>query len=433
MNWKSAPRRVVARRLERHVTELIKAKRPVIIGITGSVGKTSTKLAIAHLLAAKHKVLAHPGNYNSEIGLPLSIFELEVPKRLVNPLDWVRVLRQVKSRKLTYPYDALVLEMGADQPRDIQKFMHYIHPDIAVLTRIAPAHIEQFKTIEAILEEKWHLARGSQKVIINGEDERLVAKAKELEPHRISTYGIDDGDYYFSELKLETDGYKGKLHLGRKTIKVNTKVIAKHLLGSLLAAAAVADQLKLNKDTIKQQLETWTPASGRMNPLKGKHDSLIIDDTYNSSPEAAIAALNALYQFRGRKIAILGSMNELGDFEREGHEQAGAHCGQLDILITIGRAARQFLAPAAQSAGLKLDQVHSFDSPYVAGEFMLKRLKKGDRVLAKGSQNGVFAEEAIKLLLDDPADANLLVRQSPEWMLKKRKQFPKVTSGHKGA
>jgi UDP-N-acetylmuramoyl-tripeptide--D-alanyl-D-alanine ligase len=430
MNWKNLPRTVVAKALERQVSRLIKSQHPVIVAITGSVGKTSTKLAIAHVLSSKYQVLAHPGNYNSEIGLPLSVFELEAPKPLINPLAWMKILSQVKARRQAYKYDALVLEMGADQPRDIQKFMHYIHPDIAVLTRIAPAHIEQFKTIEAILEEKWHLARGSQKVIINGEDKRLADKAKELNSSQLTTYGIDSGDYHFSSLKLHENGYEAQLHLGKHRLSVKTHVIAKHLLGSLLAAAAVADKLKVEQTDILERLESWAPANGRMNPVKGKHESLIIDDTYNSSPEATFAALDALYQFRGRKIAILGSMNELGDFERQGHEQVGRHCSRLDLLVTIGRAANQHLAPVAIESGLKPTQVHNFDSPYAAGEFVLKHLKAGDRVLAKGSQNGVFAEEAVKLLLADPADASKLVRQSPEWLAKKQKQFPQIQAKH---
>jgi UDP-N-acetylmuramoyl-tripeptide--D-alanyl-D-alanine ligase len=415
----------VARRLESQVVRLIRERNPLVIGVTGSVGKTSTKLAIAHLLSTRYHVLAHQGNYNTEIGLPLAIFELEVPTHLTNPLIWVRILREVHRRRRSFAYDAMVLELGADQPGDIAKFMRYLTPHIGVLTAIAPVHTEQFGSVEAILDEKWLLARGSQRVLINADDERLVQQRAELTEDVVMGFGIENGDWQLSKLRLAKNGYEASLRRpDDKPLKVKTHALARHSLYALIAAAAVADWGGVSGRDIRRQLESWRPVKGRMSPLSGKKGSLIIDDTYNSSPDAAIAALDALYTLEGRHIAILGSMNELGEFEAEGHRQVGAQCGKLDLLVTIGRAANEFLAPAARKAGLRAKQVAIFDSPYEAGSYLVDMLKKNDVVLAKGSQNGVFAEEAVKLLLANLKDREQLVRQSPEWLREKESQFP---------
>ncbi len=414
----------VARRLEAQVVRLIRERDPLIIAVTGSVGKTSTKLAIAHVLSAKYHVLTHHGNYNSEIGLPLSIFEMDVPEQLINPFAWIRILHSVRQRRQTFAHDALVLELGADQPGDIGKFMRYLRPHIGVLTAIAPVHTEQFGSVEAILDEKWRLASGSHRVLINADDRRLMERCASLPADTALTFGLDMGDWRMSNLQLGKHGYDATLERpADKSLKIKTHVIGRHSFYALAAAAAVADWSDVPGSDIRRQLGSWQPVKGRMNPLPGKKGSMILDDTYNSSPDAAIAALDSLYALGGRHIAILGSMNELGEYEAEGHRRVGSHCGKLDLLVTIGQAAHEQLAPAARKAGLKAKRVVTFSSPYDAGAYVSGLLKKGDVVLAKGSQNGVFAEEVVKLLLADPADSDQLVRQSPEWLREKESQF----------
>jgi len=195
-----------------------------------------------------------------------------------------------------------------------------------------------------------------------------------------------------------------------------------------LAAAAVADLLGVKRVDIAKGLAKLEPFSGRMQVLPGIKDSTLLDDTYNASPLAVKAALDALYSARtGQRIAILGGMNELGDYAKEAHEVVGAYCDpkKLDVVVTIGKDAKQWLAPAARERGCT---VHSFDSPYDAGAYVSGKLQKNAVVLAKGSQNGVFAEEALKPLLADPTDAAKLVRQSPRWMTKKQQQFGEISA-----
>ncbi len=417
---KSSARRFIARVLERQVKQLIIGNHLKVVAVTGSVGKTSTKLAIATILQQKFRVLAHEGNYNSEIGLPLSIFELETPSNLVNPLAWFKIFSLARRKAANYPYDVLVLELGADQPGDIGKFMGYLQPDIGIITAIAPAHTEQFGSVEAILEEKFKLALGSRLVMLNADDNLLMSRSSEVKD-RLITFG-EGGDYGWDELDLNRGA--GQLRLGKYgTLGVKLNVIAIHAAQTIVIAGAVADQLGLDSQQIVDGAGQVKPFRGRMNPLSGALGSLIIDDTYNSSPSAAMAALKTLKTYSGTKIAIMGSMNELGAYSEEGHKLVGRACSGVDWLITIGEAASNYLAHEAVKVGMKPDKVKTFDSPYAAGAFVKNLLGKDVTVLAKGSQNRVFAEEAIKLLLANSKDEDQLVRQSPKWQAVKLQQF----------
>jgi UDP-N-acetylmuramoyl-tripeptide--D-alanyl-D-alanine ligase len=179
----------------------------------------------------------------------------------------------------------------------------------------------------------------------------------------------------------------------------------------------------LGQQEVIDGLSAIRPVNGRMNILRGLLDSTIIDDTYNSSPAAAVAALQTLYLFPSKqKIAVLGSMNELGEFSQKAHEEVGAVCDPtlLDWVVTIGNDAEKFLAPAAAKRGC---QIRSFKSPYEAGAFVHSVLHPKATILAKGSQNGVFAEEALKILLHSTEEESQLVRQSSDWIARKEAMF----------
>ena len=191
-----------------------------------------------------------------------------------------------------------------------------------------------------------------------------------------------------------------------------------------VAATAVANLLGLSADRVTKSLQAITPVAGRMQILAGTQGSIVIDDTYNASPIAVKAALDVLYGADAQqRVAILGSMNELGDDSRALHQEVGTYCdpAKLNLLVTIGKDAEQYLAPAAQQHGC---MVKSFANPAQAGQYALSQLQSGAVILAKGSQNRVFAEEALKPLLANPAQARKLVRQSDYWLGVKRRQFP---------
>ena len=207
---------------------------------------------------------------------------------------------------------------------------------------------------------------------------------------------------------------------------LNLKLAGEQSLKAAVAAGLVAAKLGMTSQQIKDGMEKIHAVPGRMNILRGLEGSTLIDDTYNASPLAVEAALRALYQIQSpQRIAILGSMNELGDTSPQAHEQIGKLCdaGELAWVITIGDEAEKYLAPAARSKGC---QVKSFTSPYDAGAFAHKVLEENAVVLAKGSQNGVFAEEALKILLHSTADEKELVRQTPAWLKIKQEQFAKI-------
>ena len=404
---KAAFRRALARLFERQVRRLIKRHNLRVVAVAGSVGKTSTRAAVAEVLRAKYRVqnIPNPG-YNSEIGLPLSVFEMSVPGLLVNPFAWAwRLLRTEAAVLGRYPNQVLVLELGTEEPGEIARYLRYLKPDIGVITAVTPEHMQNFPGgLDQVAEEELTLAKGSKVIIVNADAVDQKYRHKYLSGHaRALTYSLGD-----------------QKHLP------DTPHVLGHMRASLLAADLVAHELKVPDAKIERAIEHIKPVAGRMNPLDGANGSHLIDDTYNSSPDAVVAALDTLAKMpaKGRRIAVLGSMNELGTDSPRYHEQAGAAAAGVDLLLTIGADANRYLGPAAVKAGLDPTLWKPADSPYAAGDFLKLMLKPGDLVLIKGSQNRVFAEEATKKLLAHPADAAKLVRQSPQWLKTKAKQFP---------
>ncbi|HEX5797147.1 MAG TPA: cyanophycin synthetase, partial [Candidatus Saccharimonadales bacterium] len=202
--------------------------------------------------------------------------------------------------------------------------------------------------------------------------------------------------------------------------------IAKTQLFSICAAVAVAHELDLTEPLIQKGIKAIRPANGRMRVLEGINSSVIIDDTYNASPDAVKTALDTLYENKApQKIAVLGNMNELGRFSPDAHSKVGEYCDpkQLDMVLTIGPDANRYLAAAAKKQGC---EVETFDNPYAAADFLKEAIRPQALILAKGSQNGVFAEETVKQILADSRDVSKLVRQEPHWLKIKAKQFKTV-------
>jgi UDP-N-acetylmuramyl pentapeptide synthase len=411
-------RRLVASLFEHQVRRVIKRHHLKVVAVAGSVGKTSTKSAIATVLSQKYRVLSGHRNYNSEIGLPLSVFELTVPSSLLNPIAWAYKLAQSEYRLRNYPYEVLVLELGTDHVGEIPLYLRYLRPEVGVVTAVTPEHMEGFPGgLDEVAAEELALAAASKTIVINDHDVAAAYQKQHLADHpHVVRYG-PKADIHWAG--------RGNLCLGERTAATDPPVIGDHMLSVALAAAAVGDLFKLSDHQIAEGVAAIRPVPGRMNPLSGAEGTTLIDDTYNSSPEAAVAALEALaaYPATGRRIAILGSMNELGPDSPRYHAEVGAAAAGVDWLITIGAQANDHLGPAAVKAGLDPSRFKPADSPYAAGRFVRTMLAAGDVVLIKGSQNRVFAEEATRQLLADPSDASKLVRQSPEWQRIKRQQF----------
>lgn len=421
-------KKIIQTILERFARQLLARHHPKIVTITGSVGKTSTKSAITTVLNEHFKVLSTQGNYNVDVVVPLQLFGLAPPANVRNPMAWLVIFTKMwRILRAPYDYEVVVLELGVDKPGDMQVFMRYLRPDIAVITAVSAEHMENFGTLEMVAREELAIASVCKMAIFNRDDIALEYDHYCDAPNSLS-YGFSDAaDYQFRIDRFSLEfGFEGKfLGEGLGELSAQLRVVGEHNIKPTIVAVAVATELGMPHDKIIKGVENIEPVAGRMNLLHGAEHSILIDDSYNSSPLAAVAALKTLYGFKAnQRIAILGSMNELGETSPAAHQEVGEACDpkKLDLVVTVGEEAEKYLAPAAREKGCT---VKSFASPFDAGALVRDKLTSGTVVLIKGSQNRVFTEEAAKLLLADPADEKYLVRQSPEWIQKKQAQFSK--------
>lgn len=393
-----------------------------VVAVAGSIGKTSTKLAIAQVLGERFRVRFQSGNYNDLVTVPLVFFGQAQPS-LFNPFAWVKTILACEVQiHRPFPYEVVVVEVGTDGPGQIAAFERYLHADVAVLTSVVPEHMEFFDDLDAVAIEELTIQDYADVVLVNADltDERYIEQIERVETYALNT----DATYKVASFAFQADGVAFKLtKRGKKFLSATHTGISEPHLYSLAAAASVADWLGMEPQAIIDGFAHVKPVSGRMQRLDGIHNSTIIDDSYNSSPEAVKAALETLYRIDApQKIALLGNMNELGDFSRDAHTEIGTLCDpkQLDEVLTLGPDANKYLAIAAANAGCK---VTKFETPYDAGKHLAESLTDGAVVLVKGSQNRVYAEEAIKEILANPADEQKLVRQSPSWLKKKAQNF----------
>lgn len=419
-------RKFIQKRLEKLTAKYLEKHKPILVVVAGSVGKTSTKNAIATVLVERFRVRMHEGNHNTHMSAPLSILGVDYPTNIRSLGAWLGVWRAARYRiKHEKDVDVIIQELGTDTPGDIPHFGTYLNPDIAIVTAVSAEHMEFFKTVSAVAQEELSVAGYSKLTAIN-RDDVSGEYVQYVTSSSITTYGLGGtAEYRFvaEDDTLET-GFTGKFispELGE--VATTLHLVGEHNTKAAVAAGLVAAKLGMTADEVASGLAKIRPVSGRMNLLRGLEDTIIIDDTYNSSPLAAEAALQTLYRVQApQRIAILGDMNELGDFAPQAHEQLGSMCdpNALAWVITIGEQSEKYLAPAARRRGC---QVRSFKSPYMAGGFVHSVMEPHAVILAKGSQNGVFAEEAIKVILHSTDEEKLLVRQSPTWLEKKQKAF----------
>ncbi|MFA6428061.1 MAG: UDP-N-acetylmuramoyl-tripeptide--D-alanyl-D-alanine ligase [Candidatus Buchananbacteria bacterium] len=409
---------------------ILRCYQPEIIAITGSIGKTSTKEAIYQVLSQKFLVWRNQKNYNNEIGLPLTILGLESGGK--SKILWLGVLIQAQWRAIfglkNYP-KILVLEMGADHPGDLAYLVNLARPQVSVVTLVAPVHLEFFKTIENIAKEKSEIIKAlpAQGLAVLNADDDLVLSMKKLSVAPTLTFGLsENADLRASEIRLSfidqtLQGLSFKVnYLGSTVPMLLSQVIAEQLVPDILAAVAVGLHYGLNLLEIAQALKTWRQPKGRMNLILGIKNTLIIDDTYNASPQSSVAAIAVLAKVpvpTGKKrIAVFGDLLELGEYTKAGHEEVAQAIvdQQIDELITVGKFAK-IISDQASKLGLASAQIHHFADNKSAGHFVQELIQSGEVVLVKGSQ-GARLEKVVKEIMVQPEKAKeLLVRQEKPW------------------
>ncbi len=411
---------------------VLKKYKPKVVAVTGSVGKTSTKDAIFSVLSEFYFVRKSQKSFNSELGVPLTI--LGCGTGWNSPLLWFKnILEGLALIMLPNLYPKwLVLEVGADRPGDIETITKWIKPDITVVSKLSkvPVHVEFFASPEDVYREKGYLVSALKidgVLILNSDDEDVLS-FRSLVDNKTLLYGTGNGaDIVGSQYHIAYDEVNGK----KVPIGVSFRVAYKDeikdvtLLGGIgvqqmypaLASIAVALALDLPFEDIVRALRNHEPSKGRMRLIDGIKQSLIIDDSYNSSPVALEEALNTLrlIETDGRKIAVLGDMLELGIYSTEEHKKAGhlvAH--SADVLVTVGIRART-IADGALDAGVDESNIFQYEDSRIAGKDLEIMMREGDVVLMKGSQ-GIRIEKAVEEVMADPlSKESLLVRQDVEW------------------
>lgn len=379
--------------------EIAKFKRSLynipVVGITGSVGKTSTKDIIASVMAKKYNVHKTQGNYNNQIGVPLTVMGLK-------------------------DHNAMVIEMGMNMPNEISALSQIAKPSVAVITNVGTAHIGNLGSRENILKAKLEILDGLDKdgtLIINNDNDMLHnwyegykennnnVKSKSNDSNndeinnskniKIVTFGMENqSDIMPYDVKLSENGSSYKIDVDGKTYNVNISVGGNHFVLNSLCAIAVGRQFEINMEEILEGIANFELTKRRMQVEKNKEGITIINDCYNANYDSMKAALEYLGKLTAnKKIAVLGDMLELGDFSKELHEKVGeeVYKNNIDILITVGPMSKDIVAKAVEK-GMNKGNTHLCENNNQAIELVKLLAQKGDAVLLKAS-NGLNFQE----------------------------------------
>ena len=395
--------------------------KPRVIGITGSVGKSSAKELIARVLSKRFSVRESPKSYNSEIGLALSV--LGLPTYYGNFLGWLKNIfngfLEIWNKK--FP-EILVLEMGVDRPKDLDKLLSIARPDIAVVTAIGeiPVHVEFFSGPEEIAHEKSKILKylsASDHAVLNFDDDVVWSMKEKTKAHIIS-YGFGEhADFQASNYKITLEGSVFKVdHDGSSVPAHLKKVFGKHNVYPALSAFAVGKIMGLNLIDISEYLSLCEYPPGRTKLLEGIKGSKIIDDSYNSSPLASHAALDTFHELEAkRKIVVFGDMLEIGKYTIEAHKAIGQKVSKIaNYLFAVGPRSK-FVSQEVIELGMLKENVFNFSTSKEAIQTLKDLIEEGDLILVKGSQ-GMRMERIVEEIMAHPEDApKLLVRQDDYW------------------
>jgi UDP-N-acetylmuramoyl-tripeptide--D-alanyl-D-alanine ligase len=338
---------------------------PRVIGITGSVGKTTTKELVHAVLDTRYRTLKSEGNLNNEIGLPLTLLRLDGA------------------------FERVVVEMGMYARGEISTLARIARPQVGVVTNVGPVHLERLGSIQAIADAKAELVEAlpADGVAILNQDEPLVRAMAARTAARVFTYGLSPAADLWAD-RIEGVGLEGirfTLHYRDETVHIRAPLLGRHSVHTALRAAAVGLVEGLDWSDIISGLRSDSPQL-RLVVVNGPNESLLLDDTYNASPASTIAALNLLAELEQRRVAVLGDMLELGSYEETGHRLVGRRVADVaDLLITVGSLG-QIIAEEALATGMPPDKVVILADATVAVETVPGLVRQRDMVLIKGSR-----------------------------------------------
>ena len=404
----------------------ISRHKPLVVAITGSLGKTSTREAIACILQQKYKTRAAVKSFNTELGIPLAIFGIkDYPGK--NIFSWLKVFTQAIWQRfglVTFP-QSLVLEMGIDKPGEMDRLLSLAQPDIGVLTGVGLSHAEFFESLESLASEKGKLLKAVKPngvAIYNSDNNAAAEIANKLRVKTISYGQAQGSDIRLLSLDEEFSSKpitKAVVSIDGTNMEFSLKSIGHTHVYAALAAIAVAKFLKIESDLLAKGLEHIRPYPGRLNIIPGIKHTILIDDTYNAADPAGVyEALRVLEGFRNRqKLIVIGDMLELGAFSDKQHQEVGERIAELNpiLLVTVGDGGR-VISRAAQSKGFPLSKVLNFDTSREASKVVQEKLQPDWVVLLKGSQ-GKRIEIITKEIMAEPMRANeLITRQYGKWL-----------------
>lgn len=349
-----------------------------VAGITGSVGKTSTKEMVASVLGQKYSVLKTAGNFNNEIGLPLTIFNIREE------------------------HEVAILEMGIDGFEQMHCLAKIARPDIGIITNIGCCHLEALGDRDGVLKAKTEMfdfMNENPIILLNGDDDKLCT-VEEVDGQKPVFFGLEDSNAYYAT-DIESLGLKGTrctLHLANgNTVTAQIHIPGNHMVYNALAGAAAGCALGLTPEEIKAGIEKLVPVAGRNNLIETEH-LLIIDDCYNANPMSMKASLDVLANALGRKVAIIGDMKELGENENSLHFETGIYASEkgIDMICCIGPLAK-YMAEGAREAKESQDyNEHQIVCYFETKEDFLAQMntiiEKGDTILVKASNSMKFTE-----------------------------------------
>lgn len=349
-----------------------------VIGITGSVGKSTTKELIAEVLSQRYRTLKNPGNLNNEIGLPLTIL------------------------RLSQGYEKAVLEMGFYVPGEIALLCDIALPQVGIITNIGTVHAERAGSQEAIARGKAELVQalppGPDGIAILNYDDPWVRPMAKKTNARVLFYGLDpDADLWADHVEsMGLDGIYFHLHYHNEILHVRVPLIGQHSVHTALRAAAVGLAEGMTWQDILEGLRTGHTQL-RLVAVRSESGALLLDDTYNASPESTIAALNLLSEMDGKRMAVLGDMLELGPYERQGHEMVGIRAAKVaERLVTVGERGHM-IASSARYAGMRSEKIVEFENTDEAIVYLQNNLSEKDVVLIKGS-HGIRMDRIVSAL-----------------------------------